>query len=102
MADYMGLRLRHVDSTATGGSSYLIHVSHAAQAVAAGKCSVALIPLAGRPRAGGLATGTAPRVWNDAASDVPFELPYGPTVAHIYAICALRPMHNHATTRNTQ
>src|SRR3989338_9807656 len=41
MADYMGLRLRHMESTDTGGSSYLIHVAHAAQAIAAGKCNVA-------------------------------------------------------------
>ncbi|MFC3678290.1 thiolase domain-containing protein [Ferrovibrio xuzhouensis] len=98
MADYMGLKLRHVDSTDTGGSSYLIHVSHAAQAIAAGKCSVALITLAGRPRAEGMATGTAPRVWNAAAPDVPFELPYGPTVANMYAMCAMRHMHEYGTT----
>src|SRR5208282_2017199 len=50
IADYMGLRgLRHVDSTDIGSSSYLLHVSHAAEAIAAGKCSVALIPLAGKP-----------------------------------------------------
>src|SRR4030081_3783470 len=61
MADYMGLKLRHLDSTATGVASYLIHVAHAADAIAAGKCSVALITLAGRPRAEGMATGTAPR-----------------------------------------
>ena len=50
MADYLGLRCRHLDSSDTGGSSYLLHVAHAAQAIAAGKCSVALITLAGRPR----------------------------------------------------
>ncbi len=50
MADYMGLRLRHLDSTETGGSSPLVHVAHAAQAIAAGKCDVALVTLAGRPR----------------------------------------------------
>src|SRR5476651_1986295 len=51
MADYMGLRnLRHMDSTETGGSSYILHVGHAAEAIAAGKCSVALITLAGKPR----------------------------------------------------
>ena len=61
MADYLGLRLRHVDSTETGGSSYVIHVSHAAQAIVAGKCNVALITLAGRPSAEGMATGAAPR-----------------------------------------
>src|ERR1051325_3458192 len=44
MADYMGLgKLKHVDTTETGGSSYVIHVGHAAQAIAAGKCSVAAI-----------------------------------------------------------
>ena len=61
MADYMGLKLRHMDSTETGGSSYVIHVAHAAEAIALGKCNVALITLAGRPRAEGVATGTAPR-----------------------------------------
>src|SRR5919108_4863896 len=44
MAEYMGLaNLRHVDTTETGGSSYVIHVAHAAQAIAAGKCRVALV-----------------------------------------------------------
>src|SRR5207253_9730652 len=46
MAHYMGLMLRHMDTTVTGGSSYVIHVSHAAQAIAAGSCTVALITLA--------------------------------------------------------
>ena len=37
MIDYMGLRnVRHMDSTETGGSSYLLHVGHAAQAIAEG------------------------------------------------------------------
>src|SRR5919109_3698815 len=61
MADYMGLKLRHVDTTDTGGSSYVIHVGHAAEAIALGKCSVALITLACRPRSEGVATGTAAR-----------------------------------------
>ena len=53
MADYMGLRLRHVDTTETGGSSYVVHVGHAAEAIAAGKCDVALITLAGPSARGG-------------------------------------------------
>ena len=61
MIDYMGLKnVRHLDSTETGGSSYIVHVGHAAQAIAEGKCSVALITLAGRPRHGGR-TGTQRR-----------------------------------------
>ena len=51
MVDYMGLKVRHIDSTDTGGSSYLVHVAHAAEAIAAGRCNVAVIALAGRPRA---------------------------------------------------
>ncbi|MBT6431313.1 MAG: thiolase domain-containing protein, partial [Rhodospirillaceae bacterium] len=56
MAEYMGLNLKYTDSTETGGSSYVIHVGHAVNAIAMGKCSVALITLAGRPRAEGVAT----------------------------------------------
>ena len=51
MADYLGLRgLRYLDSTETGGSSYLVHVGHAAAAIAQGKCRIALITLAGPRR----------------------------------------------------
>ena len=79
MVDYMGLKPHHVDSTDTGGSSYLLHVGHAAEAIAAGKCKVALITLAGRPRADGMATGTVPRSRGGTPTpDEPFEFPYGP------------------------
>ncbi|MBP8297013.1 MAG: thiolase domain-containing protein [Burkholderiales bacterium] len=97
MVDYLGLRVRHMDSTETGGSSYIIHVAHAAQAIAAAKCDVALITLAGRPRAEGVATGTAPRVWG-ATPDVPFELPFGPATVNQYAMAAMRHMHEFGTT----
>ena len=98
MADYMGLRLRHVDTTETGGSSYVVHVGHAAEAIAAGQVHVALITLAGRPRAEGMATGTAPRHYGSPRPDVPFEHPYGPTVVNQYAMCAMRHMHEYGTT----
>jgi acetyl-CoA C-acetyltransferase len=98
MVDYMGLDVRHVDSSETGGSSYVLHVGHAAEAIAAGKCSVALITLAGRPRAEGMATGTAPRNYGSAAPDVQFETPFGPTTVNMYAMCAMRHMHEFGTT----
>jgi acetyl-CoA C-acetyltransferase len=97
MADYMGLRLRHMDTTDTGGSSYVVHVGHAAEAIAAGKCDVALITLAGRPRAEGMATGTAPRNYGPAP-DVPFEFPFGPATVNMYAMAAMRHMHEFGTT----
>jgi len=98
MLDYMNLKVRHVDSTDTGGSSYLVHVAHAAEAIAAGKCSVALITLAGRPRSEGMATGTAARPGNPAQPDVQFEYPYAPTVVNMYAMCAMRHMYEFGTT----
>src|ERR1700687_1499266 len=98
MVDYMGLKVRHVDATETGGSSYVVHVAPAAEAIAARKCSVALITLAGRPRAEGMATGTAPRNYGSAAPDVQFEYPFGPTVVNQYAMCAMRHMHQYGTT----
>jgi acetyl-CoA C-acetyltransferase len=98
MADYMGLKLRHMDTTETGGSSYVLHVGHAAQAIAAGKCTVALITLAGRPRSEGMATGTAPRQYGANLPDAAFEAPFGTTTVNAYAMCAMRHMHEHGTT----
>jgi acetyl-CoA C-acetyltransferase len=97
MVDYMGLKVRHVDSTDTGGSSYLIHVAHAAQAIALGKCNVALVTLAGRPRSEG-SSGTQPRSWGANLPDAPFEAPYGIVTANSYAMVAARHMHEYGTT----
>ena len=97
MADYLGLKLRHVDSTDTGGSAYLVHVAHAAQAIALGKCDVALITLAGRPRSEG-SSGVAPRVVAPGTPDVPWEMPYGPVTVNMYALAAARHMHEFGTT----
>jgi len=98
MLDYMNLKVRHVDSTDTGGSSYLVHVAHAAHAIAAGKCDVALITLAGRPRSEGMATGTAPRTYNPAQPDAQWESPFGLTIINGYAMCAMRHMYEFDTT----
>src|SRR3954447_5488563 len=96
--DYLGLQARRIDSTDTGGSSYLLQVGHVAEAIAAGKCSVALITLAGRPRAEGMATGTAPRAPSVPMPESGFELPYAPATANMYAMCAMRHMHEYGTT----
>jgi len=100
MADYLGLtRLSHVDTTDTGGSAYLIHVAHAAQAIAAGKCNVALITLAGRPRTeGGSGVGVGQRMVTPTTPDVPWEMPYGPVTVNMYALVAARHMYEYGTT----
>jgi acetyl-CoA C-acetyltransferase len=99
MADYMGLRkLRHMDSTETGGSSYILHVGHAAEAIAAGKCSVALVTLAGKPRTSGGGPRGGRGGGNASAPEAAFEMPYGGTTHNQYAMCATRHMHEYGTT----
>jgi len=97
MVDYLGLKVRHVDTTDTGGSAYLLHVSHAAQAIAAGKCNVALITLSGRPRSEG-SSGVAPRSVTSTTPDVPWEMPYNPVTVNMYALAAARHMFEYGTT----
>jgi acetyl-CoA C-acetyltransferase len=102
MAEYLGLsKLRHIDSTETGGSSYVVAVGHAAEAIAAGTCSVALITLAGAPRAAGVRVlgggGGRGRGWGDTP-EVSFEGPYGPNVLGLYALAARRHMYEFGTT----
>ena len=97
MVDYLGIKPRHLDTTETGGSSYLIHVSHAAQAIAAGKCKVALITLAGRPRSE-MTGGTIARNIKPDQPDMDWELPYDVQVVNMYAMVAMRHMHQWGTT----
>jgi acetyl-CoA C-acetyltransferase len=111
MADYMGLKLRHMDSTETGGSSYIVHAGHAAEAIAAGKCQVALITLAGRPVGSrvGLNDGhpqprfrMAPQGGpGGGINEVPengFENIWGGTTHNTYGMCAMRHMYEYGTT----
>ena len=105
MADYMGLKnLRHMDTTEIGGSSYIAHLGHAAQAIAAGKCQVALITLAGRPRNGGNRPGGAggggrpPQGLSDGAPEQGFESIYGGSTHNTYGMCAMRHMYEYGTT----
>jgi acetyl-CoA C-acetyltransferase len=98
LVDYLNLRPKHVDSTDIGGASYLTLVNHAARAIAGGKCSVALITLAGRPRSEGMATGTAPRLRNPSQPDFQWEYPFGIANVNGYAMCAMRHRHEYGTT----
>jgi len=96
MAEYLGLKVHHIDTTETGGSSYVAHVGHAAEAIAAGKCEVALITLAGNPRSGGFEGGG--RGAFAGAPEGSFENVWGPTIVANYALAARRHMHEFGTT----
>ena len=90
MAEYLGLKLSYMDSTESGGSSYLCHVGHAATAIAEGKCKVALVSLAGKGRGGPSRYSEAP--------ELGFEAPYGPVTVAWYALAAQRHMYEYGTT----
>jgi acetyl-CoA C-acetyltransferase len=98
MADYLNLRLRWMDGSELGGCSYIALVEHAAAAIAAGKCSVALITLAGRPRSTGLSVGVQPRALPPERPEAAFDSASQWTIAPIYAMAAQRHMHEHGTT----
>ena len=88
----LGIEPRWADATMLGGCSFLIHVRHAAAAIAAGHCSVALITHgeSGRSRLG---MGAFAGPGADSLQGQ-FELPFGtagPTT--LLTLGALRFMH---------
>ena len=98
MAEYLGLRnLRYLDSTETGGSSYLLHVNHAMRAIAAGQCNVALVTLADRPLAAQASTSLA-GIDFSRMPDRPYHAGTVPVPMYGYAMVARRHMHEFGTT----
>lgn len=95
LIDYLGLSVSYMDSTEIGGSTYVAHVGHAAAAIAAGKCNIALITLAGKPRTGGQQPGGSTRSQGPEAG---FENQYGNIVPAGYALAAQRHMYEFGTT----
>ena len=98
IVEYLGLKLRHLDTTESWGSAYPNHVVHAAHAIAAGKCRVALVTQAGRPRAEKHRPEVDHLRQQFNAPEASFDLPYGPVVTNMYGMCAMRHMHVHGTT----
>jgi acetyl-CoA C-acetyltransferase len=97
IVEYLGLNLTHLDSTESWGSAYINHVEHAVRAIADGRCRVALITLAGRPRADRSRPDTMHTKVYDTA-EFEFEAPYAPLVTNMYGMCAARHMYEHGTT----
>ena len=94
MAEYLNLRPRVIDSTESGGSSYLVHVGHAADAIAAGHCQVALVTMAGFARS----RGRAPTARSSGSPEAAFESTWGMTAVAGYALAAQRHMYEFGTT----
>lgn len=93
MADHLGLdRLTHVDSTDIGGASTMSQIGHAAEAIAAGKCSIGLIAMGGRP----LSTRARP-TGLEAGARFHSEVDLSQIAA--YSLVAQRHMYEFGTTR---
>jgi len=96
LAEYLNLKPRWLDGTNIGGSSFLAHVSHAAAAVHAGLCEVALILYGSTAASNALAIGTGlGGGGRDPAAA--FVGPYGLTTVGSYALVARRHMERYGT-----
>jgi acetyl-CoA acetyltransferase len=100
VAEYLGIHPRFMDGTMTGGSSYELHVEHAAAAIAGGLCEVviglyAATPRGDRARGGGGRPGFMP----GPNPMLEWEMPYGLRMPMgAYALAASRHMAVYGTT----
>src|SRR5438105_610225 len=96
VAEYLGFVPSYTDGTSVGGSSFVIHVGHAATAIANGLCSVALITHgeSGRSRVGMGGFPSGPQTMRGQ-----FEAPWGlPSPVGAYAMACSRHMAQYGTT----
>src|SRR5918997_5120941 len=90
---HVGIRPRYSDATNMGGSSFVSRLFHAASAINAGFCEVALMAYGSTQRSasGRLVSGS---------EAFPYEAPYKPRYpVSAYALAASRHMHEYGTTR---
>ena len=97
-AEYLGIQPGFTDNTSVGGSSFIIHVAHAAAAIRAGYCDVALIT---HGQAGRSARARVPVDPNLPTSQ--YEAPYGMIGPPInYSLACTRYMHEYGEDRTRQ
>ena len=104
MAEYLGVHPRFTESTNTGGSSYEVHVEHAAAAINAGLADVivsvyASTPRSDRKRGGGGGPGRGRPMMMGPNPMAEWEMPYGLRMPMgPYALSAARHMYEFGTT----
>ena len=99
VAEYLGIQPRYTDSTSVGGSSFVIHVEHAAAAIQAGLINVALITHGQSGHSDRRRPGTGRPSLDPWFPAPQFESPYhvgGPP--SVYAMACMRHMHQYGTT----
>ncbi len=97
LAHYLGVTPTWVDGTMVGGCSFMLHVRHAAAAIAAGLCTTVLIT---HGESGRSWVGTQAMSINQASLAGQFELPYGVLGAPtMFTIPVLRYMKEYGLTQ---
>ena len=96
LAEYLNLKPRWLDGTNIGGSSFLAHVAHAAAAIHAGQCEVALVLYGSTAASNALAIGTGLGGGGRDPAQA-FVAPYGLTTVGSYALVARRHMERYGT-----
>jgi acetyl-CoA acetyltransferase len=99
-AEYLGIHPTFTDATNTGGSSFEVHVEHAAAAIAAGLCDVVVGVYAATPRSDRTRNRSqAARGRNPNEALLEWESPYGLRLPMgPYALAAARHMALFGTT----
>lgn len=97
LAEYLNLKPSYLDGTNIGGSSFVAHVAHAAAAIHAGLCEVALVLYGSTAASNAMAIGTGMggERRDPAAS---FQSPYGMTTVGSYALVAQLHKERYGTT----
>jgi acetyl-CoA acetyltransferase len=100
LAEYLGIHPTFTESTMTGGSSYEVHLEHAAAAIAAGLCDVVVSVYASTPRGDRSRGRRSPRRMPPGPNPMAeWEMPYGLRMPMgPYALAAARHMHEFGTT----
>lgn len=101
MVEYLGLSPTYTDGTMSGGSSFELHVEHAAAALGAGLCETVLITYGSDQltRMGRrLGTGGFGAPGRRVPGPSQYEAPYGGTIVSAYAMAAQRHMFEFGTT----
>ncbi|MGA2550304.1 MAG: acetyl-CoA acetyltransferase [Burkholderiaceae bacterium] len=93
LAEYLKLPGAYLDSTTTGGSSFMVLLAHAQSAIETGLCNVAVIAYGSTQRSVGRRQISSPE-------RNPYESPFKPFLpASAYALAAARHMYEFGTTR---
>jgi acetyl-CoA acetyltransferase len=97
VSGYLGIRPGWIDSTMVGGCSFLLHVRHAAAAIAAGAATTVLITH-GESGRSGVGVGDFP--YNQSSLQQQFEIPFGAVYPYsTFTIPALRFLHDRGMDR---